>query len=72
MEKMAEGKLQLKGDGFVLEMSYNPKSVTPEIEYTKITDSGLKRYWDGINRIVFKINNPKEKGKNEIVVTEVK
>ncbi|MCG6189731.1 heparinase II/III domain-containing protein [Maribellus maritimus] len=72
VQKVDEDKLQLKGDGFVLEMSYNPKVVTPEIEYTKITDSGLKRYWDGINRIVFNVINAKEKGRNEIVVTEVK
>ncbi len=72
VHKIADGKLQLNGDGFTLQMSYNAKNVTPEIEYTKISDSGLKRYWDGINRIVFKVNNPDTKGKNEIVVTEVK
>ncbi len=72
VQKIADGKLQLNGDGFTLQMSYNAKNVTPEIEYTEITDSGLKRYWDGINRIVFKVNNPDTKGKNEIVVTEVK
>ncbi len=72
VQKIADGKLQLNGDGFTLQMSYNAKNVTPEIEYTKISDSGLKRYWDGINRIVFKVNNPDTKGKNEIVVTEVK
>ncbi len=72
VQKIADGKLQLNGDGFTLQMSYNAKNVTPEIEYTKISDSGLKRYWDGINRIVFKVNNPDTKGKNEIVVTKVK
>ncbi len=70
--KTASGKLQLAGDGFILQMSYNTKNVTPEVEYTKITDAGLKRYWDGINRIVFTLNNPKEKGKSEIVVTKIK
>jgi hypothetical protein len=72
VQKTADGKLQLTGDGFTLEMSYDTKNVTPQIEYSEITDSGLKRYWDGINRIVFKINNPKPKGKNEIVITKVK
>lgn len=71
VQKTADGKLRLKGDGFMLEMSYNSKNVTPEIEYTKITDNGLKRYWDGINRIVFTLNDPKVKGKNEIVIAEI-
>jgi hypothetical protein len=53
-------------------MAYNSKSVTPKIEVTEITDSGLKRYWTTITRIVFTIKNPKTTGKNEIVITEAK
>lgn len=65
------GKIQLEGDGFTLEMSYNAKALTPKIEVTEITDNGLKRYWETITRIVFKIKSPKVKGKNEIVVTQL-
>ncbi len=66
------GVLALEGEGFTLNMNYNTKNVTPKIEVTKITDSGLKRYWTTITRIVFTINNQKTTGKNEIVVTEAK
>ncbi len=72
VEKISEGKLYLKGDGFTLEMKYDAKILKPEIEYKKITDKGLSRYWDKINRIVFTVSNPKEKGKDEIVVRELK
>jgi hypothetical protein len=66
------GVLQLKGEGFDLEMKYNPKTVTPKIEFNEVTDNGLKRYWpEGITRIVFTVNNPKTKGKNEIVITKM-
>jgi hypothetical protein len=53
-------------------MAYNSKNVTPKIEVTEITDSGLKRYWNTITRIVFTISNQKTTGKNEIVITEAK
>lgn len=66
------GTIKLEGDGFVLNMAYNPKNVTPKIEVTPITDKGLKRYWSTITRVVFTINNQKTKGKKEIVITEVK
>ena len=67
------GVLLLKGDGFDLEMKYNAKSVTPKIEFNEVTDAGLRRYWpDGITRIVFTVNNLKTKGKNEIMIMEVK
>ena len=70
--KLEPGILQLQGDDFTLNMHYNTKVVSPVIEYTKVTDKGLSRYWDGINRIVFTVLNPKTKGKNEVVITEVK
>ena len=66
------GTIQLAGDGFALNMAFNPKSLTPKIEITEIADSGLKRYWSKITRVVFTINNQKTKGKNEIVITEIK
>ncbi len=66
------GILALEGDGFTLNMNYNPKNVTPKIEVTEITDRGLKRYWKTITRIVFSLNSQKLSGKNEIVITEAK
>jgi hypothetical protein len=73
VSEQSPGVLLLKGDGFNLEMKYNTKNVTPKIEFNEVTDSGLHRYWpDGITRIVFTVNNPKTKGKNEVVITEAK
>ena len=66
------GILSLEGEGFTMNMNYNAKNLTPKIEVTEITDSGLKRYWTTITRIVFTINNQKASGKNEIVITEAK
>jgi hypothetical protein len=66
------GIIKLEGDGFTLNMAYNAKNVTPKIEVTEITDSGLKRYWNTITRVVFTINKQKTTGKNEIVITEAK
>lgn len=66
------GTIKLEGEGFTLNMVFNPKNLTPKIEVTTITDSGLKRYWSTITRVVFTVNNQKTKGKNEIVITEVK
>ncbi|MFW6290465.1 MAG: heparinase II/III domain-containing protein, partial [Mariniphaga sp.] len=64
------GVLLLNGDGFNLEMQYNAKNVTPKIEFNDVTDNGLRRYWpEGITRIVFTVNHPKTKGKNEVKIT---
>lgn len=64
------GTLLLKGDGFDLEMQYNLKDLSPEIEFNEVTDDGLRQYWpDGITRIVFTVNNPKTKGRYEVKIT---
>ncbi len=71
VSETAPGKLQLEGDGFTLNMKYNAKIVSPEIEYNEVTDSKLKTYWPGgITRIVFTLINPGVKGKNELVITK--
>jgi hypothetical protein len=73
VEKISDGVLNLKGDGFSLEMKYNPKDVTPKIEFNEVLDSKLKRYWpNGITRIVFTIIDPGIKGKNQIEIMELK
>ncbi len=66
------GKLLLEGDGFAVQMVYNAKTLSPKIEVTEISDRGLSRYWDTITRIVLEVKNPKLKGKNEVVISEVK
>jgi hypothetical protein len=67
------GVLNLEGDGFRLEMKYNPRSVSPAIEFIQVTDTQLKRYWkDGITRIIFTLDNHGLKGKNQIEITEHK
>ena len=65
------GILELRGDEFDLEMKFDTRKVTPVIEFIKVTDNGLRRYWpDGITRIVFTLMNPGKTGKNEIVITD--
>lgn len=70
-EKSA-GVILLEGDGFAMEMKFNAKALSPKIEVTPITDSGLKRYWETITRIVLEVKNPAVKGKNEVIFSEVK
>ena len=61
------GLLKFAGDGFTLNMSYNPKVVTPEIELIKVTDRSLKRYWpDGVTRIKLNFLNPGIKGSQSV------
>jgi len=63
--------IEMQGEDFVLEMKYDPKKVSPDIEFNEVTDSKLKQYWPGgITRIVFTLKNVKIEGKNEIVITE--
>ena len=73
VEKVSDGVLGLKGEDFNLEMKYNPKNLTPEIEYNEIIDSKLKYYWPkGITRIVFTLNDPGLKGKNQVEILKAK
>ncbi len=57
------GLIRLDGNGFSLNMTYNPKSVTPEVEFIEIKDRTLKRYWpEGITRIKLMFTDPALKG----------
>ena len=57
------GLLKFEGDGFTLNMSYNARVVTPEIEFIEVTDRSLKRYWpDGVTRIKLRFIKPGIKG----------
>jgi hypothetical protein len=65
------GLLRLDGDGFSLNMSYNPKVVSPKIEFIEVKDRSLKRYWpDGITRIALGFINPGHKGNHTITFKE--
>jgi hypothetical protein len=69
--ELEPGVLKLQGDGFELNMKYNSKVVSANIEFIEVTDTGLKRYWpDGITRIVMEIKNPKLKGKSTVSISQ--
>lgn len=72
VSEIKSGVLDLAGEGFSLEMKYDPKNVSVELEFVEVTDSTLKRYWPkGITRIVFTLQ-PGLTGKNQIVLTKGK
>jgi hypothetical protein len=63
VSEIKQGLLKFTGDGFVLAMRYNPKAVTPKIEFIEVTDRALKSYWpDGITRVRLEFINPGLKG----------
>jgi hypothetical protein len=67
------GLITLEGDGFTLAMSYNPKTITPDIEFREITDRSLKRYWpNGVTRIKLVFTNPGLEGSQTITFMPVK
>jgi len=70
VSQVKSGMLKLEGDGFTLNMSYNPKIITPKIEYIKVTDNSLKRYWpNGVTRIILEFVNPGLKGGQTVTFT---
>lgn len=69
--KVKPGLLKFEGDGFTLNMTYNQRVLTPEIEYIEITDRTLRRYWpNGVTRVKLKVNNPGLKGNKSVVFTK--
>ncbi|MBN2667291.1 MAG: heparinase II/III family protein [Bacteroidales bacterium] len=69
--RVKPGLLKFEGDGFILNMTYNQRILTPEIEYIEITDRTLKRYWpNGVTRVKLKLNNPGLKGSMSVVFTK--
>lgn len=65
------GLLKFEGEGFTLNMTYNSRVVTPEIEFIEVTDRTLKRYWpDGVTRIKLKVINPVLKGNMSVIFTK--
>ena len=70
MTEVKPGLLRLAGDGFSIEMKYNPKVVTAKIEFIKVTDRTLKQYWpDGVTRIRLEFINPGLKGGQTVTFT---
>jgi len=67
------GLLKFEGDGFTLEMTYNPKVVTPEIQYIEVTDRSLRRYWpNGVTRVKLQFIKPQYKGGQTVTFTPAK
>ena len=65
--EVAPGLLKFEGDGFVLNMTYNSKIVSPKIELIPVTDSSLKRYWPkGVTRVVLAYKKPELMGNQEV------
>jgi hypothetical protein len=69
--KIKPGLLRFDGEGFSLNMSYNPKVVAPVLEFKEINDRSLKRYWpEGVTRIRMEFIKPGLKGINTMVFTK--
>jgi len=65
------GLLRFEGDGFTLNMTYNPKVVKPVIEFKEITDRSLKRYWpNGVTRVRLEFIKPGLKGGQTVTFTK--
>jgi hypothetical protein len=72
VSEVKPGLLRFTGDGFILNMSYNPKIVTPKIEFIEITDSMLKHYWpEGVTRVSLEFINHSTKGGQTVTFTTV-
>jgi len=66
------GELIFNGDGFTLRMSYDPKKISPEVEFIEVTDSGLKRYWpEGVTRVVLRFINTKTTGSQSVTFSKM-
>jgi Heparinase II/III-like protein len=73
VSQVSPGLLKFEGDGFAMNMSYNPKVVNPKIEFIPVKDTGLKRYWpNGVTRIVMEFIKPTLKGGQEVSFTPAK
>jgi hypothetical protein len=70
VSEIKPGLLRFEGDGFILNMSYNQRIVTPKIKFIEITDRMLKGYWpEGVTRVVLEFVNPSLKGGQTVTFT---
>jgi hypothetical protein len=66
------GILRFDGEGFSLAMTYDPKKVSPKIEFIEVKDKGLRRFWpDGVTRIKMEFIRPGLKGSQELVFSKI-
>ena len=73
VSEVSPGLVRFEGEGFALNMKYNPKILKPVIEFREITDNTLKRYWPkGVTRIILEFLNPSLTGGDEITFTIAK
>jgi hypothetical protein len=73
VSEVRSGLLKFTGNGFSLTMSYDPKIVSPEIEFIPVNDRALKRYWpEGVTRVRLVFIKPGLKGGHTVVFTPEK
>jgi hypothetical protein len=71
VSEVKPGLLKFEGDGFVLNMTYNPKTVKPVIELKEVTDKSLRRYWpNGITRVKLEFIKPGLTGSQSVIFTK--
>lgn len=71
VSQIKPGLMRLEGDGFALNMAYNPEKVSASIEFIEVKDNSLRRYWpDGVTRIKLQFRNPGKKGNNMVIFTK--
>jgi hypothetical protein len=72
VSQVKPGSLKFSGEGFTLEMIYNPKMLIPKIEFIDVTDGTLKRYWpNGVTHVSMEFKNPGLKGGQTLVFTPI-
>jgi hypothetical protein len=67
---IAPGLMKIEGNGFILDMKYDPETVKASTEYIQVTDSSLRAYWpSGVTRIVLDFLHPSLKGGHDVIFT---
>jgi hypothetical protein len=70
VSEVKPGLLRFAGNGFTLDMKYDPKTVSPKIEFIDVTDRALKEYWpDGVTRVRLEFIDPGLKGGQTVTFT---
>ena len=63
-----DGVLVLEGEGFALQLKFDPDLLIPKIEEIPIEDAKLQQYWDVVTRIILNIETPKLAGNHQITI----
>jgi hypothetical protein len=73
VKELNPGVLLFEGEGFKLNMTYNPTIMDPKIRFIEVTDPTLKRYWPkGVTQICLNIIKPGLKGADEVIFSPAK